>query len=75
MITTRKQHVCHQCNEIIENGETAVAATAKEDNRHKRFHFHLDCSAKHARALRKNTGSVFGHFGVDKILENSDYPF
>lgn len=68
MVITRKEHVCYQCHDIIEKGGQAVAATVKEDDRHKRIHFHFDCSVEQARAMR--VANVFGELGVE-----SEYPF
>lgn len=72
MVITRKEHICYQCQDIIEKGGQAVAATVKEDDCHKRLHFHFECSAKHARAMR--SGNMFGDFSVEKLVE-SEYPF
>lgn len=59
MVITRKEHVCHQCTLVIPKGLLAVVATAKEDERHRRLHFHADCSEEHARAMRVANTDIF----------------
>lgn len=44
MVTTRKEHECFGCAEVINKGEDAVSVMAKEDDRHARFHLHLACN-------------------------------
>lgn len=49
MVTTRKEHECFGCLRIVDKGEMAVCITAKQDERHLRFHLHLDCNKNIAK--------------------------
>lgn len=61
MVKTRKEHECFGCGELIPKGEKAVSATAKEDDRHKRFHLHTKCN----QAIVRNKIIVYKNCVVD----------
>lgn len=44
MVKTRKEHECLACLEVIEKSADAVYVTAKQDEKHTRFHLHHDCN-------------------------------
>ena len=50
MVKTRKEHECFACLELIEKSIDAVYVTAKQDEKHTRFHLHQDCNI----AINKN---------------------
>jgi len=50
MVKTRKEHECFACLGVIEKNENAVYVTAKQDEKHTRFHLHQDCNI----AINKN---------------------
>lgn len=68
-IITRKEHTCYLCNTVIEKGAPAVAASAQEDDKRCRLHFHIECSARHARAIRAINEPR------SEMLLDSEYPF
>lgn len=49
MVTTRKEHECFGCLKTISKGESVVCITAKQDDKHKRLHLHLECNKVIAR--------------------------
>ncbi|MED3800205.1 hypothetical protein P4604_22840 [Lysinibacillus capsici] len=50
MVKTRKEHECFACLGVIKKSENAVYVTAKQDEKHTRFHLHQDCNI----AINKN---------------------
>lgn len=50
MVKTRKEHECFACLEVIVKSTEAVYVTAKQDDKHIRFHLHQKCNI----AMNKN---------------------
>lgn len=49
IVTTRKDHECYGCTEVINTGANAIYITAKQDEQHMRLHLHLECNKIIAR--------------------------
>ena len=70
IVTTRKEHECFGCLKVLDKGESAVCITAKEDEKHRRFHLHLECNKIIAkRKIDLQHGCIKGGvlFGTGKI--------
>ncbi len=59
VVTTRKEHPCFGCTEVINQGASAVYVTAKEDEKHKPFHLHEDCNKKIVKDKRFSGSGLY----------------